>query len=113
MTDEASRFGNLIRLRREELGLSQNELAKRAEVNQTWISRLERGENYNISLRAARRIAKVLGLSGDDLLGPPESESEPPDMAQDSTENHVGVVMPVGRGITGQYTPSFEGNHAP
>ena len=37
------RFGRVIRARREEMGVSQEELAHRASVHRTYVSMLERG----------------------------------------------------------------------
>ena len=45
---------------RNELSLSQQELAQRTGINQSHISRLESG-NYNPSLKFLKRIAAGLG----------------------------------------------------
>ena len=78
MADESVSFGERMRQRRQERGWTQMELAKRAGVDVAWINRLERGERKNISLTAARRIARALGVSLDylaDTFG--ESEAVP------------------------------------
>jgi transcriptional regulator with XRE-family HTH domain len=78
MTEGPLSFGDRMRLRRQERGWTQLELAKRAEIDPAWISRLESGERTNISLKAARSIARALQVSLDylaDTFG--ESEELP------------------------------------
>lgn len=56
------RFGKAIRRRRRELDLSQEELAERAELHQTYISDIERG-GRNPSLDNVEKLAKALNIS--------------------------------------------------
>jgi transcriptional regulator with XRE-family HTH domain len=56
---------NVQRLRRDK-GLSQEELAARAEMHQTYLSGVERGVG-NPSLLVLARIAKALGVDVEDL----------------------------------------------
>jgi transcriptional regulator with XRE-family HTH domain len=58
--------GNLRR-RRHTLGLSQEELAHRAEIDRTYISALERCV-YAASIDVVDRLARELGLEASDLL---------------------------------------------
>lgn len=60
--------GNLKRLRREA-GLSQEDLANRAEVDRTYISDLERGV-YAASVDMIERLAAVLGVEPYLMLKP-------------------------------------------
>jgi len=53
---------NIFKWRRQILNMSQDELAKRAGVHQTNVSRLERGFDRHVPLEAQRRIARVLGV---------------------------------------------------
>ena len=53
-------IGERIRIRREALGLSQNELARRAKVSQPVIFALESGEQQ--TTRKIAQIAAALGL---------------------------------------------------
>lgn len=57
---------NLRELRREK-GLSQEELAHRAEVDRTYISALERGV-YAASVTMIGKLADVLGIEPARLL---------------------------------------------
>ncbi|MDE6832735.1 MAG: helix-turn-helix domain-containing protein [Ruminococcus sp.] len=60
-------FGQKIRNRREELGYTQTELAKRVHTTQPYISRLERN-NFNPSMKMIKNIADALRISTDYLL---------------------------------------------
>lgn len=65
--DVRERVGlNVQRLRRAK-DLSQEELAARAEVHQTYLSGVERGKR-NPSVLVLDRIAKALGADVADLL---------------------------------------------
>lgn len=55
------KFGNKVRLERVKQGLSQEELAARANVHRTYIGMVERGEK-NITLTTIKKIADALGL---------------------------------------------------
>lgn len=57
---------NLQRIRREK-GLSQEELAHRARVHQTYLSGLENGRR-NPSIKIIERIADALGVDVVDLF---------------------------------------------
>jgi transcriptional regulator with XRE-family HTH domain len=69
--DDASRlrrgFGLAVRARRQGLGLSQEELAARADLHRTYVGDIERGRR-NVSLNNIRRLAAALGCSPSDLL---------------------------------------------
>lgn len=67
MDDLRPAFGRRLRRLREQLGLSQEELAERAETHWTYISRIERGQ-HNPGLNMIGRLAHALGLSPADLL---------------------------------------------
>ena len=61
------KFGLRVREARRELGLSQEDLAHRAELDRTYIGGVERGER-NISLDNIHRLAEALELSVRDLF---------------------------------------------
>lgn len=56
-----------LRRYRQELGLSQEELAHRAEIDRTYISALERCV-YAASIDVVDRLATALGVEAADLL---------------------------------------------
>ena len=61
---------NLKRLRADR-GLSQEDLADRADIDRTYISSLERSV-YAAGIDVVDRLAKALGVTVVDLLTPPE-----------------------------------------
>jgi transcriptional regulator with XRE-family HTH domain len=65
---------NLRKLRRVK-GLSQEELAHRAEIDRTYISALERSV-YAASIDVLDRLARVLGVEAADLLIRPSPTNE-------------------------------------
>jgi transcriptional regulator with XRE-family HTH domain len=60
-------FGKIARQKRQDLGLTQEELAERAELHPTYIGSVERGER-NIALENILLIAKSLNCSSKDLM---------------------------------------------
>ncbi|MGI8774472.1 MAG: helix-turn-helix domain-containing protein [Actinomycetota bacterium] len=63
----ATVFGERVRARRHELGLSQEEVAERAGMHFTYVGSVERGER-NISLVNIVRLAAALGVDPGELL---------------------------------------------
>ena len=62
--DLAKHFGAAVRRHRELLRLSQEELAHRADLDRSYIGRIERGEQ-NATLESAQRIAEAIGADLD------------------------------------------------
>ncbi|PZF82960.1 XRE family transcriptional regulator [Jiangella anatolica] len=62
-----SAFGNRVRELRRELGLSQEDLADRANLHRTYVGSIERGER-NVALLNIHRLARALGVTARDLL---------------------------------------------
>jgi CheY-like chemotaxis protein/DNA-binding XRE family transcriptional regulator len=60
-TDVKKQFGAAVRFRRDQLGISQEELAGRAGLHRTYISDVERGAR-NVSLESINRLATALEL---------------------------------------------------
>ena len=58
-----------VRVKREEKGYNQAELAKRTGLTQATISRLESGEVRQLKSEAIKSLAKALGVSVDFLVG--------------------------------------------
>jgi len=59
----------LIRDRRQALGLSQRELARKVGVTDAYIALLETGKKTNPSLDVLKALAKALDVDVADLLG--------------------------------------------
>jgi transcriptional regulator with XRE-family HTH domain len=65
--DIRERFGDAVRGRREELELTQEELAERAHLHRTYLSDIERGSR-NVSLINIERMAAALDLPISELF---------------------------------------------
>ncbi|MDC9723718.1 MAG: helix-turn-helix transcriptional regulator [Urechidicola sp.] len=61
------KFGNIIRKLRKEQGISQEELAHRADLHRTYIGMIERAEK-NITLLNIEKLAKALDVNITDLF---------------------------------------------
>jgi transcriptional regulator with XRE-family HTH domain len=81
-------LGTKIRHRREQLGLSQAELARACGLTQARISEWESGARTQMSLQNLRSLARALGVSADYLIGtweddagtaPPAATPAPPE----------------------------------
>jgi len=57
-----SKFGRAVRNWRGQLGLSQEELAERADLHRTYIADVERGAR-NLTLKSISKLAKALDVS--------------------------------------------------
>jgi transcriptional regulator with XRE-family HTH domain len=65
-----------LRKRRQARGLSQEELADRADVDRTYVSALERSV-YAAGIDVVDRLARALGVEAADLLRrPPSSRAD-------------------------------------
>ena len=60
-------FGEKVRSKRKELGLSQEELSFRADLHRTYIGMIERAEK-NITLSNIYKIANALGINVIELF---------------------------------------------
>ncbi len=72
MADELAAFGAGVRALRQRRGLSQERLAELSEMDQTYLSGVERGRR-NLGLRNVYRIARALGISGSELMSEGET----------------------------------------
>ncbi|MGV4797444.1 MULTISPECIES: helix-turn-helix domain-containing protein [Rhizobium] len=68
-------FARNLRAARQGKGLSQEELAHRADIDRTYISSLERSV-YNASIDVVDRLATVLGIEACELLKRPPEEPQ-------------------------------------
>ena len=66
-----------LKARREELGLTQDEVAEKVGVASTTIGRWESGEIDNMRRDKIKKIAEVLQLSPLDLIGVEDTEMTP------------------------------------
>lgn len=60
-------LGQAVKTRREELGLTQEQLDNNTELHQRWISNVETGKR-NPSYGSLRRLAAGLDLTASELL---------------------------------------------
>ena len=67
MKDLAKLFGENLRSKRRDKGVSQDQLALLADIDRSYIGRIERGE-VNITLEKAYQLAGVLECDVKDLL---------------------------------------------
>lgn len=67
MKDLAKRFGDKLRGKRRDKKVSQDQLALLADIDRSYIGRIERGE-VNITLEKAYQLAEVLECDVRDLL---------------------------------------------
>lgn len=67
-----------LRARREELGLTQAQLAERTGLTQATISRLEKGASKGLYGDTQRRLEESLRTSWEWLCGADEAPPEPP-----------------------------------
>lgn len=58
---------NVEKLRKQK-GLSQEKLARLADVANNTIIKMESGENKNPTLETLRKVAKAFGVSVDELI---------------------------------------------
>lgn len=79
-------LGCLVRQRRTELGLSQEELGLRANLDRTYISGIERGVR-NPSLTALVSLASGLNIDVSNLLNSLEIKAENSEQQRFSNNN--------------------------
>jgi transcriptional regulator with XRE-family HTH domain len=65
--DIREKFGFAVKARREELELTQEDLADKARIHRTYLSDVERGTR-NLSLINIERLAEALSLSISELF---------------------------------------------
>ena len=67
MSNNQNLANNIKRLR-EAKGLSQEKLARLADVANNTLIKMESGENINPTLDTLKKVTKALGVSVDDLI---------------------------------------------
>lgn len=91
--------GKRIAQRRKQLHISQEELAFRANTNQTQISRYERGEN-DLTGDVLTVIADVLDTTTDYILGRTDIPDRPLRSSGDLNTDEQAVITAWRRGQT-------------
>jgi transcriptional regulator with XRE-family HTH domain len=91
-SDLQSRLGAAVRARRHELGITQEELAWRADLHRTYVADVERGAR-NVTLWTVANLAKALHVTAGSLLS---DAATPSRMALDE----VREILLVDRGST-------------
>src|SRR5678815_905586 len=87
-----ARFGASVRSLRFRLGISQEELAERAEMHRTYIAGIERGAR-NVTLKSIDRLARALGVSTAALLHPPDKSALRPDGQPEPTGQFMEILL--------------------
>jgi len=97
MSDPLTINGSQLRQSRESLGWSLGEVASRACLSVKQVKQLEEGGassfySDNVKLTAARKVAGILGVTEDELLGRPEVEhvedsASPAEHTQEATSH--------------------------
>jgi transcriptional regulator with XRE-family HTH domain len=64
-------LGMAVKARRQELGLTQEQLYLRTDIHQRYLSNVENGKR-NPSYASLRRLAEGLGLSASELIAAAE-----------------------------------------
>ncbi|VTT98786.1 xre family transcriptional regulator : Helix-turn-helix domain protein OS=Crinalium epipsammum PCC 9333 GN=Cri9333_1487 PE=4 SV=1: HTH_3 [Gemmataceae bacterium] len=65
--DVRERFGDAVRTRREELKMTQEDLAEKAGIHRTYLSDVERGTR-NLSLVNIEKLAAALSITMSKLF---------------------------------------------
>lgn len=68
-------IGDILKRKRLDLDLTQQELEDRSGVTQSMISKLEKGNAENVSIDVLRKLAKALNCLLIDLL--PKEDKNP------------------------------------
>jgi transcriptional regulator with XRE-family HTH domain len=66
-SEEYETFCRLLRLVREEAGISQNQLAKRLEVPQAWLSKVENGHR-RLDILELLQIIEEIGIQPGEFV---------------------------------------------
>ena len=85
-------FGTSVRTWRNLLGISQEELAERADLHRTYVSDVERGAR-NLSLESIQRLARALEISVSSLFPQPELHAGSPVRGDRHGKNLVDFIL--------------------
>lgn len=82
-----------VLLSRRDLGMNQDELAKRAGISRTYISKIETGAVASVMTDVAIRLAEVLGVSVSYLLGQTNAPSDDPGTPLAATAESITFLV--------------------
>jgi CheY-like chemotaxis protein/predicted XRE-type DNA-binding protein len=89
--DVKKTFGASVKVRRQQHGISQEELAERADLHRTYISDVERGAR-NLSLESISKLARALDVSISALF-PEEFQTANTVKNSDANRKLVDVLL--------------------
>ena len=100
----SEQIGANIRHYRKRLGLTQEQLGERSDLDWTTIGAAERGVRF-LSVQSLHRVAGALGVSMDDLVDAPEREATDNEEAlhrlmrllQDASQDDIELVSEIAR----------------
>ncbi len=90
-------LGKRIAARRRALGWSQNELARRAEVNHPTLYKIEADQRLNPSVSVVVRLARALGTSAEVLYGIEREETRL--LVEANKASMLLEIRPLGRKV--------------
>lgn len=67
-TQTIKKIGKAIKAARLEKGMTQAEVAKKADIGLNRYAIVERGEAENITINKLEKIVKALGIKGSDII---------------------------------------------
>jgi transcriptional regulator with XRE-family HTH domain len=67
MSPKGRKLGEMVRELRERQGLTQPQLAERAQLAVSYVTLMEAGQQVNLSPSAVGRLARALGVTSKQL----------------------------------------------
>jgi CheY-like chemotaxis protein len=90
--DVKKTFGASVKTWRKRLGISQEELAERADLHRTYVSDVERGAR-NLSLESITRVARALRISVAELFPPERPDGAGPVGGAGRSKELVDILL--------------------
>jgi len=85
-------LGQIIRQRRKQLGLTQDQVATRADISKPYLSNIETGKCKNPPTDGVlESLERVLGFESSELIGPAHLDRTPPDVRHEHEMLHAQV----------------------
>lgn len=85
-------LGKRLQEARQKAGLTQQELCQRADISYSTLAKIERGAIKAPSIFTIERIASVLGVTLDDLLGRTQAPTLPPIVPKKVSKSGIRFV---------------------